>query len=74
MTWLDDFLSGLPESDDSYHCPWFKLIEFFALVGVVFGAMSYILTESVFGGAAVLIGLCAAFWTWGTRKRGVSAC
>lgn len=59
MTWLDDFLSGLPESDDSYHCPWFKLIEFFAGVGVFFGLMSFLISGSIFGVAAVIIALCA---------------
>lgn len=74
MNFLDYVLEKTPESDASWHCPWFKLIEFQAVNGTFFGALSYFLYGADLGLVAVGIGLSAGAFSFGGRARTGDSC
>lgn len=71
---IDRFLIALPDSTTSWHCPWFRLILFFAINAVVFGFWSYIQFEVWLGIAAAVLGFIAGAFTLGSRSRGGHTC
>lgn len=74
MSWFVKVLSKTPESDASWHCPWFRLIEYFAGLGIVFGLLSYVQNGTILGLLALLIGLGSAAFTLGTRRKDSNSC
>lgn len=67
MNAIDRLLIRTPASDDTWHCPWFRLIEFFSANGVIFGLLAYLLEGVALGLFAAGVGTAAATFSIGAR-------
>ena len=70
MNKIDQQLEGMPASTNSWHCPWFRAIIFFAILAIVFGLWAAT-------GVAVLaaaVAASAAVWVLSMRTRGGNTC
>ncbi len=74
MNWFSRKLARTEQSTDSWHCPWFKVIEGLALNGIVFGGIAYKVEDTELGLVAVILGVAFGSVTLGSRTRGGASC